>query len=261
VSLELVGHGFLPLEGWIPGPLRVSASHGPDEIRPLHNGGTAGILRTPDERHDVQRVGANPNTPAYWDNVYRRECEGGRIEGGPRDYQVIHDAVVRLIEDGSRVLDVGCGIGVLCRKIKLRLPRATVLGVDFSRYVVAWNRERDATLGIEYVELDVRTELPEVRREFDAVLLCNVLEHLEEPHRVAADAIGLVRPGGLVVMVCPHDEDIPDPERLHRMGHDEVFHLLAPFAQRVTFTRFDPPFYDRWLMAHLTKEFPGNVTS
>ena len=208
----------------------------------------------------MQRVGANPNTPAYWDNVYRRECEGWPVGGRPARLRAIHDAVVQLIEDGSRVLDVGCGIGLLCRKIKLRLPRATVLGVDFSGHVVAWNRERDAALGIEYVELDVRTELPELRREFDAVLLCNVLEHLEEPHRVAADAIGLVRTGGLVVMVCPHDEDIPDPERLHRMGHDEVFHLLAPFAHSVTFTRFEPPFYDGWLMAHLTKEFPGSVT-
>jgi 2-polyprenyl-3-methyl-5-hydroxy-6-metoxy-1,4-benzoquinol methylase len=197
----------------------------------------------------------NVNTPAYWDEVYRREWERGGIDGGPRDYGPIHDAIVALVPPQSRVLDVGCGLGLLCRKLALRCDDASIVGVDFSAHALDRNRGRDRWLPVEYVVLDVRSELPSLRErgEFDVVTMCEILEHLEEPERVVADAMSLLRPGGLFVLTCPHDDEVEDPEHVRLWGHDEVFHLLAPYADSVTFTHFPPPYYSPWLLAHLTR--------
>lgn len=206
-----------------------------------------------DLRDDGERA-ANINTARYWDRVYRAEAQRGDMEqaGYIRDYGPIHDAIVSLVPDDARVLDLGCGPGVLCRKIKRARPGAAVTGVDFSRFVVERNERVDADMGITYLCRDLRSELGSLDGGYDVVSLCEVLEHLEEPERVAEEAVGLVGPGGRLVLTCPHDEAGLHPEHLRRWGHDEVFHLLAPYSTEVVFRSFRPP-YDRWLLATFEK--------
>src|SRR3989442_12850883 len=96
---------------------------------------------------------SNINTPEYWDGVYSQEWERGKVtsEDYNRDYGPIHDAIIALIPDGSSVLDIACGPGILCRKIKQRLPNTEVMGVNFSQYTIEKNRELYRSLGVEYV--------------------------------------------------------------------------------------------------------------
>ncbi len=205
---------------------------------------------------------ANLNTPEYWDQVYRQEWESG-LASGPeysRDYGPIHDAIIELIADGDRVLDLACGAGVLCRKVKQQRPRCAVMGVDFSSYTISANQKHDQALGIEYRCLDLRHSLAAVRREFDVVTMCEILEHLEEPQAVVGAAMGLLKPGGRFILTCPHDNEIPDPEHLRCWGHDEVFHLLAPYSDTISFVHFPAPYFHIWMMAYLTKR-PGDSQS
>jgi 2-polyprenyl-3-methyl-5-hydroxy-6-metoxy-1,4-benzoquinol methylase len=201
---------------------------------------------------------ANLNTREYWDSVYRTEYESGeaRKPGYKRDYAPLHEAVVELIPDGSRVLELACGAGLLCRKIKQRRPGSQVLGVDFSAYVVARNQERDRALGVEYRCLDIRASLGGLGRSFDVVTMCEILEHLEEPEAMVARALDLLRAGGRFILTCPHDAEIPDPEHLRTWGHDELFHLLAPYSDTISFTHFPPPYFHVWMLAYLTKTNP-----
>ncbi len=197
----------------------------------------------------------NLNTPDYWNRVYRQEWESGQAQGGhySRDYGPIHDAIVELVPDGSRVLDVACGPGLLCRKIKERRPGTSILGVDFAEYMITRNAERDRSLGIEYRCLDIRTSLVALPGPFDVVCMCEILEHLEEPEAVAAAALSRLRPGGRFILTCPHDEDIPDLEHVRVWGHDELFHLLAPYSETVSFRHFPPPWFHVWVLVYLTK--------
>ena len=200
--------------------------------------------------------GRNINTREYWDTVYRREWETGEVSSSDyqRDYGPIHDAIVALAAGGSRVLDIACGAGVLCRKLKQTSPAASVTGVDFSRYTVERNHERDAALGIEYLCLDVREELPSLGGPFDVVILCEIIEHLDDPAQVLADAFRLLRDGGRLIVTCPHDDAIPDPEHVRLWGHDEIFHALAPYTSAVSLMHFPPPYFDMWLLATCLKE-------
>ena len=202
----------------------------------------------------------NVNTPEYWNQVYLEEWESGRVQGDcyHRDYGPIHDAVLNLIPQGQpTVLDIACGAGVLCRKIKRARPGAGVLGIDFAEYMIERNREQDSGLDIEYRCLDIRTDLGSLARPFDVVCMCEILEHLEEPQEVVATAFRLLKPGGRFILTCPHDNDIPDHEHVRVWGHDDVFHLLAAYAREVTFVHFPPPWFHIWMMAYVNKPAAG----
>ncbi|HTL56546.1 MAG TPA: class I SAM-dependent methyltransferase [Candidatus Limnocylindrales bacterium] len=203
----------------------------------------------------------NINTADYWNRVYSQEWESGRVQGDcyHRDYGPIHDAIVELIPEGSSVLDIACGAGVLCRKIKKSRPAAQVMGVDFSEFMIARNRERDEPLGIDYRCVDIRSALSGIGGQFDVVAMCEILEHLDEPERVVRTALDLLKPGGLFVLSCPHDNSIPDHEHVRVWGHDDLFHLLAPYTRAVTFMHFDPPYFHLWMLAYLTKTKSGTA--
>lgn len=198
----------------------------------------------------------NINTAGYWDQVYRQEWESGSVQSGNyhRDYGPIHDAIVALIPDGSRVLDIACGSGLLCRKINQSSRGTTVLGVDFADYTIQQNRRRDEGLGIEYRCVDIRNSLGSVGKEFDVITMCEILEHLEDPEAIVGQAMDLLRVGGRFILTCPHDDAIPDPEHVRCWGHDEIFHLLQPYSSTISFTHFPAPYFDIWMLACLVKE-------
>ncbi len=201
------------------------------------------------------QTSTNINTPEYWNGVYREEWESGQARGDHyhRDYGPIHEAILRLILAGSKVLDVACGAGVLCRKIARQVAATHVTGVDFSEYMLERNRQRDRALAVQYQCLDVTTCLLSLGRQFDVVCMCEVLEHLSRPEKVLQEAITLLKPGGRFVLTCPHDNCIPDPEHLRIWGHDELFHLLAPYTDTVSFMHFPPPHFHVWVLAYFTK--------
>ena len=198
---------------------------------------------------------SNINTPEYWDAVYCQEWQQGAVcsDDYNRDYGPIHDAIISLIPDGSRVLDIACGSGVLCRKIKQRLPETKVMGVDFSQYTIERNSELDRPLEVEYVCLDISRSLSSIKGEFDVITMCEILEHLNEPEHVVADAMSLLRRGGRFILTCPHDGEIPDPEHVRQWGHDELFHLLENYSETISFMHFPPPYFHVWVLAYLTK--------
>jgi 2-polyprenyl-3-methyl-5-hydroxy-6-metoxy-1,4-benzoquinol methylase len=200
----------------------------------------------------------NINTVDYWNSVYRNEWETGYAQSDrySRDYAPIHDAIIGLIPQGSRVLDIACGPGLLCRKIKQRVPGACVLGVDFSEFMIARIQERDRELQIEYRCMDIRISLDALPGPFDVVMMCEILEHLEVPVKTVATALGLLKPGGRFILTCPHDDGIPSPEHLRIWGHDDLFHLLARYSQTVSFMHFPPPYFHIWMLAYLTKAQP-----
>jgi SAM-dependent methyltransferase len=96
----------------------------------------------------------------------------------------------------SRVLEVGCGTGVLTRALA-RLPRvASVVGIDPAPALIARARELAGDLTtVEYREADGR-ELPFDGGAFDVVVFDSTLCHVPMPERALAEAFRVLRPGG-----------------------------------------------------------------
>lgn len=100
--------------------------------------------------------------------------------------------------DGLRILDIGCGAGLvsepLCRM------GATVTGVDPSPEVIAAARLHagDGDLAIDY-RATTAEALAAAGETFDAVLMLEVVEHVADVPAFVATVGSLVRPGGMVV--------------------------------------------------------------
>ncbi len=95
---------------------------------------------------------------------------------------------------GARVLDVGCGGGLLCEAYAR--AGAKVTGVDLAPGMVEVARLHAAEQGldIDYRVCDAET----LEEGYDVVSSMEMLEHVPDPARMVATLARLVRPGGQV---------------------------------------------------------------
>lgn len=106
------------------------------------------------------------------------------------------------ITAGERVLDVGCGSGVVTREIAKRVgAHGFAVGLDLSPALLAVAREfaREADMGdrIEFREGSA-LNLPFSDNSFDAVLCATVLSHVAGGETAIAELARVVRPAGRV---------------------------------------------------------------
>ena len=110
-----------------------------------------------------------------------------------------HDLVLRSVPPGSRrALDVGCGTGLLARRLAEHCEEVVAIDADNS----AVSRARTASLtnsGITFIEGDVMTH-PFLNDSFDFITVVATLHHL--PLGPAINRFqNLLRVGGVLVVV------------------------------------------------------------
>ena len=98
------------------------------------------------------------------------------------------------IPPNSRALDLGCGAGFLCNALAAQGHRAT--GIDLSDASLEVARRYDKTQTVEYIHGNVYS-LPFENEAFDVVCAMDVLEHIEEPQLLVAEASRVLKKGGL----------------------------------------------------------------
>jgi 2-polyprenyl-6-hydroxyphenyl methylase/3-demethylubiquinone-9 3-methyltransferase len=128
---------------------------------------------------------------------------------------------------GSRVLDVGSGGGFLAAT--LADAEYEVVGVDPAIPAV-----RDAADHVTAsFAIAVGESLPFADGSFDSVVCSEVLEHVEDPDAVIAEASRVLRPGGVFVF------SLPNRTLLSRL-------VLIDIAQHNRFTRVLPKHLHDW---------------
>lgn len=104
------------------------------------------------------------------------------------------------IDDGARVLDYGCNDGWVSREVKRCKPRCKVSGADINPAALETARRRAG--GIKY--FDARNgELD--GKMFEVVILSHVLEHVHARLELLERVIGLIAPGGRLVISVPQE--------------------------------------------------------
>ncbi|MFN4264923.1 MAG: bifunctional 2-polyprenyl-6-hydroxyphenol methylase/3-demethylubiquinol 3-O-methyltransferase UbiG [Aquabacterium sp.] len=100
---------------------------------------------------------------------------------------------------GKRVVDVGCGGGILAESMARR--GADVLGIDLSDRplkVAQLHAMEAGVANIDYRSVAVEALAAEQPASFDVVTCMEMLEHVPDPTSVVQACMNLVKPGGWV---------------------------------------------------------------
>jgi len=139
--------------------------------------------------------------------------------------------------EGLRVLDIGCGGGLVSEPMA-RLG-ASVTGVDASEANIktALTHAREGDLDIDYRAGTAEGLLEAGVEPFDIVLNLEVVEHVADPAQFMKDTAALLRPGGL--MIAATLNRTPKAFALAIVGAEYVLRWLPPGTHE--FSKFLTP--------------------
>lgn len=210
---------------------------------------------------------------AYWEERARRyACEGAGLAavcsyGMPTFYNALIDLCQRLalrrwlrVAAGSRVLDVGCGVGRWSRRLAVR--GAQVTGIDVSPTMIAEARRRTDAQGLRaqcHFALQNVAAL-DVDERFDLVLSVTVLQHILDTAALR-DALKrmaehLVEGGRLILLEAAPCREVLGCNSAIFLARTRSTYLRL-FAEcgleLRALTGVDPAPFKTWLLPHLPR--------
>jgi 2-polyprenyl-6-hydroxyphenyl methylase/3-demethylubiquinone-9 3-methyltransferase len=155
------------------------------------------------DRAEIERFARH--APAWWD-------ENGEFRPlhklNPARLGFVRDRLLRHFErderslrpfSGLRLLDIGCGGGLMCEPLTRLGFAVTGIDADATALGVARAHAEDQALPIEYRQAAAE-DLAAAGESYDAVLGLEIVEHVADPALFLAAAGKLVRPGGALVL-------------------------------------------------------------
>jgi ubiquinone/menaquinone biosynthesis C-methylase UbiE len=103
-----------------------------------------------------------------------------------------------------KILDVGCGTGVVLTELA---KRGDATGFDFSDKALEYCRNR----GHNDLVLGNAEELPFESETFDAVVGLDIFEHVEHDERAFAEVRRVLKPGGILILSVPAFQSLWGP--------------------------------------------------
>lgn len=137
------------------------------------------------------------------------------------------------VSPGMRVVDIGCGTGVLLDRLLEREPTARCVGVDLTPEMLAVAARR---LGARAALVQgTGTQLPLADESCDVALSTSAMHYLPDPARLIAEARRVLAPGGTLVISdwCAEFATMRALGvvlRLLNRGHEEVWTTTACVA-------------------------------
>ena len=108
----------------------------------------------------------------------------------------IHDSIDL---HNKRVLDVGCGGGILAESMARRGAQVTAIDLADKVLEIARNHATQEQLNIDYQQKSAEQLAGEQPESWDLVTCLEMLEHVPDPQAIVAACSTLVKPGGTVV--------------------------------------------------------------
>lgn len=98
--------------------------------------------------------------------------------------------------DPRRILEIGCGTGILTAMVREEYPGAEIIGIDLSPEMLKMAAAKPELEGVRFLAQDLRDAWPEGR--YDAIITSLCLHHVSREDRVtvACRALRVLSPGG-----------------------------------------------------------------
>lgn len=158
--------------------------------------------------------------------------------------------------NGKKVLDVGCGGGILSESMVKRGAQVTGIDVGKTSLAVAKIHAREQGLNIEYQAISAEDLAVQKPRRFDVVTCMEILEHVPNPATLVKACSHLVKPRGQVFFATINRN--PKSFLFAIIGAEYVLNLL-PRGTHEYEQLIRPSELDRWVRhAHMrTTEIMG----
>jgi len=127
------------------------------------------------------------------ENPFMEENLWVSLERSTREYIRKH------VAQGARILDVGVGLGRLLEP----LTEYQRYGVDISLDYLSIAKSRGIKVAFSKIE-----DLPYSTGFFDAIVVCDVLEHVFDLNHCCKKILSCLRPGGVLIVRVPYREDL-----------------------------------------------------
>jgi 2-polyprenyl-3-methyl-5-hydroxy-6-metoxy-1,4-benzoquinol methylase len=128
------------------------------------------------------------------------------VFGHTKKLRLILQAVEAHSRDSSlsklRILDYGCGNGSAVTRFLCQGDHS-VVGIDIHPESIDYAKQHFGASECEFIVGDW-SDLEAKREAFDVVLFGDVLEHVEQPHRLLSLASNALKPGGLILLSVPN---------------------------------------------------------
>lgn len=97
---------------------------------------------------------------------------------------------------GKKLLDVGCGGGILAEAMAQRGAQVTGIDMGEAPLSVAQLHALESGVKVNYRRVTAETLAEEMPAEFEVVTCLEMLEHVPDPSSIVAACAALVKPGG-----------------------------------------------------------------
>jgi 2-polyprenyl-3-methyl-5-hydroxy-6-metoxy-1,4-benzoquinol methylase len=134
--------------------------------------------------------------------------------------EVIYDRILKVVGDydlRGRALDYGAGIGNFTCKLLASGRFEQIEGADILP------RPQNLPDAIAWHRLDLNNADTIPAATFDVVIAAEVIEHLENPRKVAREWFQILKSGGTLVLSTPNNESIRSLMALLVRGHYVAF--------------------------------------
>lgn len=110
----------------------------------------------------------------------------------------------KLMGNYSKILDAGCGMGVFSFEMAKKMKTASIRSIDLNEKQIEANRQIAEKCGFNNLSFEIgdATNITGTN-EYDMILSCDVIEHVEDDLSVCKGIFNALKPGGKLVMHIP----------------------------------------------------------
>ncbi len=160
----------------------------------------------------------NLNTARHWDGAWERHgIDGFRATG---EVRALRQRILGLVPRGTRVLDIGCGIGEIVAQLR-EARQCECAGMDISAAAI-----RKLRLAGMEGKVAALPKVPFEAGSFDVVLCTETLEHVTNAKASIAEIRRVLKPGGLFLASVPDGGKDCEEAHVHRFQRGDFERLL-----------------------------------
>lgn len=149
---------------------------------------------------------------------------------------LVDDALSKIRVKGAKILDIGCGPGLLAKELASRSKYFDVYGIDMSPHAIKMARKNCKDFGGVHFKEANAYNLPFSDSTFDLVACKDSLHHFDAPQKALKEMLRVTKKGG-VLYIQDIKRDLPWYLLRRAIPPDTIFKKLQFYSARAAYTK------------------------